>query len=82
MLLRGLGFADLAFYDYSKVEPLQGLEKNKPGTGAPNYVAGLLAKTLASEMWRGKKTSIFTEPGAKNPREGLNPIEVFFHFNY
>jgi len=36
-----------------------GLDKNKPGTGAPNYVAGLLAKTLASEMWRGKKTLDF-----------------------
>jgi len=82
MLLRGLGFADLAFYDYSKVEPLKGLEKNKPGTGAPNYVAGLLAKTLASEMWRDRKPSIFTESGAKNPLEGLNPLEGFFHFNY
>jgi hypothetical protein len=55
---------------------------NKPGTGAPNYVAGLLAKTLASEMWRGRKPSIFTESGAKNPLEGLNPLEGFFHFNY
>ena len=55
----GMGFADLAFYDYSKEEPLLGLEKKKPGTGAPNYVTGLLVKTRASEMWARQKTHDF-----------------------
>ena len=62
-----MAFAEEALYDYSKVESFLGFEKNKPGTGALNFVEGPIVKTLVSKICRQKPT-IFAEVS----------LEIFF----